>query len=50
MTMPAMGLEDPAKVHEIQQRMQKHWRKAHPDFGAAVEKGINDAEARRAAE
>ena len=50
MTMPAMGLEDPAKVHEIQQRMLKHWRKVHPDFGAAVETGINGVETRQAAE
>jgi len=45
MTMPAMGLEDDAKVREIQQRMLKHWCKVHPDFGAAVEKGIDRANA-----
>ncbi len=50
MTMPMMGLEDPAKVHEIQQRMLKHWFKVHPDFGAAVEKGISGAEVKQAAE
>jgi catalase len=43
MTEPAMGLEDGAKRHEIQQRMLKHWYKVHPDFGAAVEKGIGGA-------
>ena len=41
MTMPAVGLEDDAKVREIQQRMLKHWYKVYPDFGAAVEKGID---------
>ena len=50
MTMPMMGLEDDAKVHKIQQRMLKHWFKVHPDFGAAVEKGINGAEVKQAAE
>jgi catalase len=43
MTEPAMGLDDDAKRHEIQQRMLTHWHKVHPDFGAAVEKGINGA-------
>ena len=50
MTMPAMGLEDDEKVHEIQQRMLKHWFKVHPDFGVAVENGIRGMEMKQAAE
>jgi catalase len=50
MTEPAMGLEDDAKRHEIQQRMLKHWYKVHPDFGAAVDKGIGGSQAKMAAE
>ena len=50
MTEPAMGMEDAAKRAEIQQRMLKHWYKVHPDFGAAVEKGINAAQMKAAAE
>ena len=50
MTMPAMGLEDDAKVREIQQRMLKHWFKVHPDFGAAIEKGIGASSMKMAAE
>jgi catalase len=43
MTEPAMGIMDNVKRHEIQQRMVKHWYKVHPDFGAAVDKGIGRA-------
>ena len=50
MTEPNMGMEDDAKRHEIQQRMLKHWYKVHPDFGAAVEKGISGAQRQMAAE
>ena len=50
MTNPSMGMEDDAKMHEIQQRMLKHWYKVHRDFGAAVEKGISKAEMKQAAE
>ncbi|MCX7321569.1 MAG: catalase [Hyphomicrobiales bacterium] len=37
MTNPMMGIADP---RPIQERMLKHWYKIHPDFGAAVAKGI----------
>jgi catalase len=50
MSEPAMGMTDDAKRHEIQQRMLKHWYKVHPDFGAAVEKGLGGAAAKMAAE
>ena len=50
MTEPAMGMEDDAKRHEIQQRMLKHWYKVHPDFGAAVEKGIGGVSRQAAAD
>jgi catalase len=50
MTEPAMGMEDDAKRHEIQQRMLRHWYKVHPDFGSAVEEGISGTRARAAAE
>jgi catalase len=45
-----MGMEDDAKRHEIQQRMLKHRYKVHPDFAAAVEKGISGSQAKSAAE
>ena len=47
MTNPSMGIADP---RPIQERMLKHWYKIHPDFGAAVEKGIGLAPQRMAAE
>ncbi len=50
MTEPMMGLGDPAKLREIQQRMLAHWYKVHPDFGAAVEQGIGGAAMKVAAE
>jgi len=50
LTEPAMGMEDDGKRHEIQQRMLKHWCKVHPEFGAAVEKGLGGTERRAAAE
>ena len=37
MTNPNMGIADP---RPIQERMLRHWYKVHPDFGAAVAKGI----------
>ena len=37
MINPAMGIENP---RPIQERMLRHWYKIHPDFGAAVAKGI----------
>jgi catalase len=43
MTEPAMDITDNVKRHEIQQRMMKHRYKVHPDFGAAVDKGIGRA-------
>jgi catalase len=43
MTEPAMGMADNIKRHEIQQRMLRHWYKVHPDFGAAVDRGIGRA-------
>ncbi len=49
MTEPNMGMPDDAKRHEIQQRMLKHWYKVHPDFGAAVEKGIGGQQQRQQA-
>ena len=50
MTEPAMGMDDAARRHEIQQRMLAHWYKVHPDFGAAVEKGIGGLQRQAAAE
>ena len=37
MTNPNIGIADP---RPIQERMLRHWYKVHPDFGAAVAKGI----------
>ena len=37
MTNPNMGIADP---RPIQERMLRHWYKIHPDFGAAIAKGI----------
>ncbi len=37
MTNPMMAIENP---RPIQERMLRHWYKIHPDFGAAVAKGI----------
>ena len=48
MTEPAMGMEHDTKRHEIQQRMLRHWYKVHPDFGAAVEKGISGVQQKAA--
>ena len=50
MTEPNMGMEDPAKRSEIQQRMLAHWVKVHPDFGAAVKRGIDGSQMKAAAE
>ncbi len=47
MTNPNMGIEDP---RPIQERMLRHWYKIHPDFGAAVAKGIGMEPQRIAAE
>ena len=47
MTNPSMGIEDP---RPIQERMLRHWYKIHPDFGAAVAKGIGMEPQRIAAE
>ena len=47
MTNPNMGIADP---RPIQERMLKHWYKIHPDFGAAVAKGIGMEPQRIAAE
>jgi catalase len=47
MTNPTMGIEDP---RPIQERMLRHWYKVHPDFGAAVARGIGLESARAAAE
>ncbi len=47
MTNPNMGIEDP---RPIQERMLRHWYKIHPDFGAAVAKGIGLEPQRIAAE
>jgi catalase len=40
MTNPAMGIADP---RPIQEAMLRHWHKVHPDFGAAVAKGLAEA-------
>jgi catalase len=37
MTNPNMGIADP---RPIQERMLRHWYKVHPDFGAAVARGL----------
>ena len=47
MTNPMMGIEDP---RPIQERMLRHWYKIHPDFGAAVAKGIGFETQRAAAQ
>ncbi len=47
MTNPSMGIADP---RPIQERMLRHWYKIHPDFGAAVAKGIGMEPQRIAAE
>ena len=47
MTNPNMGIADP---RPIQERMLKHWYKIHPDFGAAIAKGIGIEPQRVAAE
>ena len=47
MTNPNMGIADP---RPIQESMLKHWYKIHPDFGAAVAKGIGFEPQRVAAE
>ena len=47
MSNPAMGIEDP---RPIQERMLRHWYKIHPDFGAAVARGLGLDGSRIAAE
>jgi len=47
MTNPAMGIDDP---RPIQERMLRHWYKVHPDFGAAVARGIGLEDVKVAAE
>ena len=47
MTNPMMGIANP---RPIQERMLRHWYKIHPDFGAAVAKGIGLELDRSAAE
>ncbi len=49
MTEPAMGMTNNTKRADIQQRMLVHWYKVHPDFGAAVGRGLH-GEQRQAAE
>jgi len=50
MMEPAMGMEDDARRHEIQQRMLEHLHKVHLDFGAAIEKGIGGNQTKAAAD
>ena len=47
MTNPDDGDDDP---RPIQERMLKHWYKVHPDFGAAVARGIGLEDVKVAAE
>jgi catalase len=47
MTNPNMGIADP---RAIQERMLHHWYKVHPDFGAAVARGLGLDDAKVAAQ
>ena len=47
MTNPMMAIENP---RPIQERMLHHWYKIHPDFGAAVARGVGIEPQRVAAE
>ena len=47
MSNPKMDIEDP---RPIQERMLQHWYKVHPDFDAAVAKGIGLEQRKVAAE
>ncbi len=47
MSNPMMAIDDP---RPIQQRMLRHWHKIHPDFGAAVARGLGMEPDRIAAE
>jgi len=50
MSNPTMGMANEAKLHEIQERMLKHWHKVHPDFGRRVAEGLGLAGQLKAAE
>lgn len=45
-----MGMADEAKLHEIQQRMLKHWHKVRPDMDHPIAEGRELSGVRQAAE